>query len=141
MCKRLWAVFLFRTTNSKAISALKGNAHKMNNKLPKDMFEELNWSVLMESVSDLLNKQHNVNDNVVNILTNNDNVNIDNDSNKVDFIAQKLVTELNNPDARIFYCKVAWKLPEAKIWSNLELAKKGRSPQKYFSWLCKRDMI
>lgn len=62
------------------------------------------------------------------------------DSDKVDRIANTLVDKLSNPERRAYYCKVAWSLPEFKIWSNLEQALKGRSPQRYFTFLCQKDM-
>lgn len=78
--------------------------------------------------------------NVNNCLTNNDNV-IDNVREaKVNRIALRLVEKLSNPEGRLFYCKVGWKLSEAVINDNLEQALKGKSPQKYFTWLCKRSM-
>lgn len=62
-------------------------------------------------------------------------------SRAVENIAQRLVDAFNNPGAREYYCKVAWSLSEATIWNNVELAKsKGRSPAKYFTWLCGRAM-
>jgi hypothetical protein len=60
---------------------------------------------------------------------------------QVDSIANKIVEKLNNPTRRAYYCKVAWTLPEQKIWNNLELAiEKGKNPQKYFSYLCNKEM-
>lgn len=79
------------------------------------------------------------NDNVSNSLTNNDIGNVEK-SKQVDEIANKLVSALNNPKARSYYCKVAYKLSEAKIWDNLEQASTGRNPAKLFTWLCQRDM-
>lgn len=69
------------------------------------------------------------------------NNNVNDNVAHVDYIADKLVAALNNPDSRPYYCKVAWKLPEARIWFNLELAlSAGRVPKNYFSWLCTREM-
>lgn len=90
-----------------------------------------------------------VSDNIDNYInSNNDNVSKTNNNNVNDneqaknLIAQKLVDKLDNPDGWLFYCKVAWRLPENIVWSNLELAQdKGRDPKVYFSWLCKRSMI
>lgn len=79
---------------------------------------------------------NNVNDNVKKTLKNNVIVN----ESEVNLIASKLSDKLNNPNGRLFYCKVAWQLPEAQIWSNLELALTGRDPKRYFSWLCKREL-
>lgn len=85
--------------------------------------------------------KNNVNDNVVNKLTNNDNVTMNNvKRSKEDRIADKLVQELGNEDFRAFYCKVAYKLSESQIWQSLELAKTGNNPAKYFTWLAKRMM-
>lgn len=87
---------------------------------------------------------HNVNDNEVNTINNNDNDIVVKPSVKtevqVNAIAEKLVNELNNPEAWEFYCKVAWRLSEATIYQNLEIAKGGRNPQRYFSWLCNRGL-
>lgn len=58
----------------------------------------------------------------------------------VHYIANKLCRELSNEDRFDYYCKVAWNLPENIIWSDLESAKKGRDPQRLFSWLCKQKM-
>jgi hypothetical protein len=113
----------------------------MKNKPKDDTFLGVSWSMFMTSLSNLLSERHNVNDNVGKALPNNDNVNIvRRTKGEVDAIADKLVTELNNPGARLFYCKVAWTLSESDIYKNLEIAKMGRNPQKYFSWLCKHNM-
>jgi hypothetical protein len=84
---------------------------------------------------DLTNHRYNVN--VKKTLKNNDNVY---QRNNKDFIADKLVEALNNPEAREYYCKVAWRLPEATIWNCLETAVRGNHPAKYFSWLTKQQM-
>ena len=60
---------------------------------------------------------------------------------QADNIANRLVDKLKKPDRRKYYCKVAYMLSEAQIESNLELAlSKGRNPQRYFTWLCERDI-
>lgn len=61
-------------------------------------------------------------------------------SKQVEAIALKLVGKLGSEDSYKFYCKVAYKLPEHKIWNNLETALNGRSPGALFNWLCRRDM-
>jgi hypothetical protein len=87
------------------------------------------------------------NEYINNINTNNN----DNDSNNkyiyktnvidnVDRIADRLVEKLHNPGSRRYYCLVAKTLPENILWSNLELAMRGRSPQRYFTWLCQRSL-
>ena len=79
-------------------------------------------------------------------LTGNYNFN-DNDkyarAKRVEAIADQLVSKLGNSTFRAFYCKVAWKLSEARIWSNYEAAIKGNptQPGKLFSYLCKRDGV
>jgi hypothetical protein len=73
-------------------------------------------------------------------VNNNEQCSNDTKKTKVDVIATSLVDKLNNPDSRKYYCKVAYKLPENIIWLHLETALKGRSPQKYFSWLCNKSM-
>lgn len=62
-------------------------------------------------------------------------------SRRVDLIADEILNRLGaDYKSRPFYCKVAWKLSEARIYSNLESALKGRSPQRLFTYLCKKDM-
>jgi len=61
-------------------------------------------------------------------------------SKKAEQIAQKLVDKLNSKDSYLFYCKVAYALPEARIWINLEQALSGKNPGGLFNWLCRRDM-
>lgn len=84
--------------------------------------------------------------NVSNNVSLKNNVN-DNDSSKytrskkVDDIADNIIRKLGVSDAyRAFYCKIAWSLSEARIWSNLETALKGKQPAKLFTYLCKKDM-
>lgn len=77
------------------------------------------------------------------ITMNNNNVNdrkFDR-SKKVENIADRLITIFGNDQYRPFYCKVAWKLSEARIWANVEQAQKGNTPAKLFSYLCKRDGV
>lgn len=61
-------------------------------------------------------------------------------SKSVDLTAQDLVNKLGNPEGYKFYCKVAWRLPPAVIYTNLEQAMKGRSPVRLFTYLCKKCM-
>lgn len=61
-------------------------------------------------------------------------------SREIDNIADQLVEIFANEGSRRFYCKVAMNLSEAAIWNNVELAKRGRSPSRYFTWLCKQLM-
>lgn len=87
-----------------------------------------------------------VNDNeIVSIETaitmNNDNDRKFDRSKKVEYIADKLVETFNNKQFRGFYCKVAWKLSEARIWDNVEQSQKGTSPARLFTYLCKRDGV
>lgn len=78
-------------------------------------------------------KRYNVNDNVPKVLNNN--------VNDIDNKADMLVARLNNPDSREYYCKVAMRLSEAQIIRNLETALRGNDPQRYFTWLCNREMV
>lgn len=90
--------------------------------------------------------------NIVNVnennkkLNNNDNV-IDNDnkysaSKQIDYIADRLVDKLNATDkSRPFLCKVAWKLPEHRIWNHVESAMRGKNPMGLFIYLCKKDGV
>lgn len=71
----------------------------------------------------------------------NDNVKtkLSNSVNDIDSKADYIVSKLNNPTSRPYYCKVAMKLSEAQINQNLELAMGGRDPRRYFTWLCNRQ--
>jgi len=85
---------------------------------------------------------------------NNDNVNvyfnkhIDTDINidkyesskKVELIADRLVDKLCAPKSRAYFCKVAYKLSESRIWQNYEAAINGKNPVGLFIWLCERDL-
>ena len=80
------------------------------------------------------------------IVSTTNNVN-DNDrgkyqrSRQVDRIADDIIHRLGaEMRSRPFYCKVAWSLSEARIYNHLESALKGRSPQRLFTYLCKKDM-
>lgn len=79
-------------------------------------------------------------DNVKENLNNNVNDNVKRTAKEVDGIADRLMDKLGTQDNRAFYCKVGWKLADNLIWSNLEIALSGNSPQRYFTWLCKRQM-
>ena len=99
----------------------------------------------MQKIGDLTGGVSFNNDNVTNsITTNNDNVKIQDKfekSREVERIALKIVEKLHNEDGYKFYCKVAYRVPEARIWWNLETAiKSGRNPVRLFTWLCKREM-
>lgn len=84
-------------------------------------------------IPETLHNRYNVNDNESKNLKNNVIV-ID---NKADY----LVSKLNNPQSRPFYCKVAMELTEAQIANNLEIALRGNNPQRYFTWLCNRQLV
>ena len=84
-----------------------------------------------------------------NIITN--NINNDNVSNKEKYeastkaesIARSLTAKFNSEDSVLFYCKIAYALPEYKIWLNYEKAttSKGvKDPARLFNWLCRKDM-
>lgn len=60
---------------------------------------------------------------------------------RVEEIADQLVEKFKSTEYRGFFCKVAWKLSEARIWSNYEQAIKGKQPGRLFSYLCKRDGV
>lgn len=91
-------------------------------------------------------------DNVNVVLTTNYN-DIDNDNNRkfdksrhVEVIADKLMDSFKahlkpEVDSRPFFCKIAWRLSEARIWDNVEQANKGRNPMGLFIYLCKRDGV
>lgn len=72
----------------------------------------------------------------------NDNVNKYDRSKMADNIATILQAKLGmKDDSKPFLCKVAYKLPEYKIWDNCEQALKGNNPIGLFIWLCKRDGV
>ena len=62
-------------------------------------------------------------------------------ANKVNYIAEKLAVELNDKKSLNYYRKVAWKLSESSIYTNLEQAKTGKNPPAYFTWLCNRLLV
>lgn len=95
-----------------------------------------------------MSTENNVNDNAPETnLNNNDNVNVRGksyeQSKQVDFIADRLMTKLGAKiGSRPFLCKVAWKQPEHRIWSNVEQALKSKkSPMGLFIYLSKRDGV
>ena len=82
---------------------------------------------------------NNVIDNaVLGTKTNNDN-GIDR-AKSVEMIAEQLVDKFKSPESRAFYCKVAYLLPENRIWLNYESAQKGNSPARLFNFLCRKEM-
>ncbi|MGH2612373.1 MAG: hypothetical protein ACRDFB_04925 [Rhabdochlamydiaceae bacterium] len=91
----------------------------------------------------------NVNNDIVNgykKLTSNyndiDNVNKYSKGKNVDLIANRVTEKLGaTAESRAFLCKAAWKLSEARIFNNVELAQRGRNPMGLFIYLCKRDGV
>jgi hypothetical protein len=82
-----------------------------------------------------INEAHNVNE------INNININESHKTIKsVQTVANRLFEKLGNENNMNFYHKVAWKLPEHRVWSNLEIALTGQYPQRYFTYLCKMEM-
>lgn len=85
-----------------------------------------------------------MNNNVNEIVSLKPNYNVnDNEfdnSKAAERIAYTLVDKLGSQQSFPFYCKVAYSLPEHKIWANLETALKGNNPGGLFNWLCRRDM-
>lgn len=59
---------------------------------------------------------------------------------KVEQIAQDLCDRLDNPGAYKWYMKLAWYLPPNILYGNLVIAKGGRTPQKFFTHLCKKSL-
>lgn len=87
-----------------------------------------------------------------NVLLQNNNIN-DNDnvsfkerlrkSKHAEDIAHRLVKNFDSPGSFEFYCKIAYALPENRIWNNYEQAttsKKVKNPAGLFNWLCRKDM-
>lgn len=99
--------------------------HRINNNNNVNYNNNEQWKVLLEPNNNY-----------------NNNVNEDkfDKSKRAEVIAQKLVDKLNSKDSYLFYCKVAYSLPENKIWINLEQALSGKNPGGLFNWLCRRDM-
>lgn len=61
---------------------------------------------------------------------------------RVDYIADLLQIKLGMKEqSRPFLCKVAWRLPEDRIWSNLEDALRGKNSAGLFIYLCKKDGV
>ena len=65
---------------------------------------------------------------------------------KVEWIADELLKKFNaDPKSRPFFCKVGWRLSEARIWYNVEQATKPNpkitNPLGLFIYLCKRDGV
>jgi len=90
-----------------------------------------------------MEKLNNVNGNVLvqnHNINANDNDNVFDKSKNVERIAHQLVDKLGSEGSFEFYCKVAYKLSEAMIWSNYEKAAKGKNPGGLFNWLCRKDM-
>lgn len=90
-------------------------------------------------------KKSNVIENEIVSITSNNNT-IDNDrrkydqGRKVESLADAMLAALNaRESSRPFMRKTAWKLSEARIWANIESAKKGKNPMGLFIYLCKRD--
>lgn len=72
--------------------------------------------------------------------TNNDNESKYRAAGRVEHIARQLVDKFSSPGNFNYYCKVAYKLSESKIWNNYEVSLKGRAPAKLFTFLCNKDM-
>jgi len=81
---------------------------------------------------------------------NNDNVNFNRNYNdnvkttkekQVEVRAANIMQKLGATEESLkWYWKVCWTLSEGQVNNNLEQALKGNNPQKYFTWLCKRQM-
>lgn len=96
----------------------------------------------MEIPKNLYNTS-NSNNNLKNTNTSNSTKNM----REVQLIALKLEDVLGKqtPSRFPFYCKVAWRLPEGRIWANLEIAtapssRPNHNPAAFFSWLCSQEM-
>ena len=106
----------------------------------------------MENTNNINYNYNNNNNERVNLTPNNNKNNINNNNNDIgrsqfekskqaEDIAEKLVTKLNAPKSFLYYCKVAYTLPESRIWDNYEQAIKGKNPGGLFNWLCERDGV
>lgn len=63
---------------------------------------------------------------------------------EVQHIAHKLEAQLgkSNPSRFNYFCKVAWHLPESKIWAHAEAAVGPgckTTPTQLFIWLCETE--
>lgn len=85
------------------------------------------------------------NDNVIgSFKNNNDNNNGASfaKSKRVEAIALKLCAKLESPGSYEMYLKIAWALPEDRIWANYEQSRSGtKNKNGLFNWLCRRDML
>lgn len=64
-------------------------------------------------------------------------------SKKVEMIAEQLCEKFGSRKWYRFYCKAAYKLPEASIWRHYEKATTSKGvgdPGGLFFWLCSREM-
>lgn len=92
----------------------------------------------IQSINDIVNevslkRNYNVNDNV-------DKLKTPEQIDRADCIADKVCQMIGSTGARAFYCKAAYRLSEDKIYSCVEIAKKGRDPLRYLSWLLKHEI-
>lgn len=75
---------------------------------------------------------------------NSNNNDIYNASRNAERIAYALVDKFHAKGSFEFYCKVAYALPEHKIWKLYERAttsKGAKNPAGLFNWLCKREGV
>lgn len=92
----------------------------------------------MSSLGEIL-QQRTPNVNVNPSSSTSNNVNVKSISS-VQEIAHRLCEQLSDEHDFEYFCKVAWKLPESVIWSNVEAALKGRNKARLFTWLCSQSM-
>ena len=111
-----------------------------NEQLPSNNFEELNWSVFMDNVANLLasRKQLTVNSKLLSV---NSKLSVDNKlltDKEVNFCLEE-TADLINTEYEAWYRLRLYKLGVAEYMTRAEKARKfGKNPQKYFSSILKR---
>lgn len=105
--------------------------------LPRIREQKANVNNIMQEISKILNSTNTSTKNLPSV--NSTNTSTNKTIGEVRLIATRLEEKLGQqvPSRYKYYCKVAWRLPEAIIWSNLEEALTNETPAKLFAWLCK----
>lgn len=94
----------------------------------------------------MVNRKHNDNVTDNGVLTNSSNVNVIDKyerARRVERVADQLVEKFGSDKYRAFYCKVAMKLSEGRIWTHYETATRVNpgAPGKMFTFLVKKDGV
>lgn len=67
---------------------------------------------------------------------------INDEAGRVEYVADRLVTEYSAPDSHKFFLKAAWHLSEAFIWKTVEISRSTRitNSLRYFIHCCSNEM-